>query len=155
MNIGFSVSESHSVQIPDTVDLSDHFPKTIHQHSGWKYSCEKTEDGYFLKPIFRDMPYRNSFVPEISVGISPGGKHHYLTLKGRPVKFVRGFMNIWFAGLLLLEVFMLVLAICLKLDRLFPVFIPVGMCIFGYLLCKIATKVIFRSVVKAILKGFP
>lgn len=63
-------------------------------------------------------------------------------------------MALWFSFLLVMEVFFIVLAITSNLDRLFPLFIPLAMCAFGYLLCKLATKATFNSVVKAIKKEF-
>ena len=96
------------------------------------------------------MPYRNSFVPEIDVVASSCGEHTILQMRGQPVKFVRIFMAIWFISLLMFELCFLVLAITSKLDSIFPVFVPIGMCAFGYLLCKLATKATFNSVTNAI-----
>ena len=73
---------------------------------------------------------------------------------GQPVKFVRDFMALWFSFLLAMEVFIVILAITSNLDSLFPLFIPLPMYAFGYLLCKLATKATFNSVVKAIKKEF-
>ena len=127
-------------------------PQLIRKHTDWDYSCAQTDSGYFLKPAFRNMPYRNSFVPEVDIVVSCNDAQTVLHMSGQPVKFVRVFMTIWFYFLLIMEVFLLVLTISSNLDSLFPVFIPIIMCVFGYLLCKIATGATFRSVVKAIQK---
>jgi hypothetical protein len=100
------------------------------------------------------MPYRNSFVPEIDIVISNRDSKTELQMIGRPVKFVRVFMAFWFSFLLVMQVFIVILAITSSLDSLFPLFIPLAMCTFGYLLCKLATKATFNSVVKAIKKEF-
>ena len=54
--------------------------------------------------------------------------------------------------LLIIEVFLIAMAVTSDLEHLFPVFLPILMCVFGYLLCKIATGLTFKSVVKAIQK---
>ena len=107
-----------------------------------------------MKPTFRNMPYRNSFVLEINVVISNHNSQTELQIIGQPVKFVRVIMALWFSFLLAMEVFFVILAITSNLDSLFPLFIPLAMCVFGYLLCKFATKATFNSVVKAIKKEF-
>lgn len=148
----FSQTAKHS--IADTicpVCLND-LPQLIRKHTDWDYTCTQTDRGYYLKPTFHNMPYRNSFVPEIDIVVSRNDAQTVLYMSGWPVKFVRIFMAIWFSLLLMMEVFLLVLAISSNLDRLFPVFIPLIMCAFGYLLCKIATGATFRSVIKAIQK---
>ena len=127
-------------------------PQLICKHTDWDYSCVQTDRGYYLKPTFRNMPYRNSFVPEIDVVVSHNDAKTVLHMSGQPVKSVRVFMAIWFGFALLMEVFLLALATTSGLDSLFPVFSPIIMCAFGYLLCKIATGATFRSVVKAIQK---
>lgn len=127
-------------------------PKLIRKHTVWDYSCEQTDIGYFLKPTFSNMPYRNSFVPEIDVVVSRNDTQTLLCMNGQPVKSVRIFMTFWFSFLLMMEVFLLALAITSNLDSLFPVLIPIILCVFGYLLCKIATRATFKSVMKAIQK---
>ena len=130
----------------------NNLPQLIRKHTDWDYSCVQTDRGYFLKPTFRNMPYRNSFVPEIDIVVTRNDAQTVLCMSGRPVKFVRIFMAIWFGFALMMEVFLLVLAITSNLNSLFPVFIPIIMCVFGYVLCKIATRATFKSVMKAIQK---
>jgi len=130
----------------------NNLPDLIRKHTYLDYLCTQTDTGCFLKPTFRDMPCRNSFVPEIDIVVSRNDAQTLLYMSGQPVKFVRVFMAIWFGFALMMEVFLLALAITSTLDNLFPVFIPPIMCAFGYLLCKIATGATFRSVVKAIQK---
>ena len=129
-------------------------PEVIRQQTDWDYTCQPKPTGCSLKPTFRNMPYRNSFVPEIEIVISDRDSQTELQMIGQPVKFVRVFMALWFSFLLATEVFFVILAITSNLDSLFPLFIPLAMCAFGYLLCKLATKATFNSVVKAIKKEF-
>ena len=129
-------------------------PEVIRQHTDWDYAYQQSTKGCSLKPTFRNMPYRNSFVPEIDIVISNRDSKTELQMIGRPVKFVRVFMAFWFSFLLVMEVLIVILAITSSLDSLFPLFIPLAMCTFGYLLCKLATKAAFNSVVKAIKKEF-
>lgn len=77
-----------------------------------------------------------------------------LHITGQPSKFVRIFMTLWFGFLVLMEVFLLIHAITSNLDSIIPVFIPIVMCVFGYLLCKLGTKATFNSVVNAIQKEY-
>ena len=129
-------------------------PEVIRQHTDWDYTYQQKTTGCSLKPTFRNMPYRNSFVPEIEIVISDRDSQTELQMIGQPVKFVRVFMALWFSFLMAMEVFFVILAITSNLDSLFPLFIPLAMCAFGYLLCKLATKATFTSVVKAIKKEF-
>lgn len=130
----------------------DELPDLIRKHTDWDYSYTQTDAGCCLKPTFRNMPYRNSFVPEIDVVISRNEAQEILHMQGQPVRFVRVFMSIWFGFALLLEVFLLSLAFTSNLDKLFPVFVPVILCTFGYLLCELATRATFKAVIQAIEK---
>ena len=129
-------------------------PEVIRQHTDWDYAYQQKTTGCSLKPTFRNMPYRNSFVPEINIVISNRDSQTEQQMIGQPVKFVRVFMALWFSFLLAMEIVFVILAIASSLDRLFPLFIPLAMCAFGYLLCKLATKATFNAVVKAIQKEF-
>ena len=133
------------------VRLND-LPNLICKHTGWEYSFIQTDTGCFLQPTFRNMPYHNSFVPEIDVVVSYNDTQTILYIQGQPAKFIRRFMVFWFSSLLMIEVFLLVLAITSNLDSLFPFFAPIIMCAFGYLLCKTATGATFKSIIKAIQK---
>ena len=152
MKFIFTQTAEHSIANTTYPACLNDLPKLIRKHTDWDYACTQTDAGYYLKPTFRDMPYRNSFVPEIDVVVSRNDAQTILYMGGQPVKFVRVFMAIWFVFALMMEVFLLALAFTSNLDSLFPVFIPLIMCAFGYLLCKIATGATFRSVVKAIQK---
>ncbi|MBR2042707.1 MAG: hypothetical protein IJ946_00020 [Clostridia bacterium] len=148
----FTQTAEHSIANTAYPAYLNELPKLIYKHTDWDYSCVQTDRGYFLKPTFRNMPYRNSFVPEIDIVVSCNDTQTILHMIGQPVKSVRVFMAIWFGFALMMEVFLLALAITSNLDSLFPVFIPLIMCAFGYLLCKIATRTTFKSVIKAIQK---
>jgi len=148
----FTHSAKHSAANATYPTCLDDLPNLIRKHTDWDYACAQTDSGYFLKPTFRNMPYRNSFVPEIDVVVSRNDTQTILYMSGQPVKFVRVFLAIWFGFALMLEVFLLTLAFTSNLDSLLSVFIPLIMCALGYLLCKIATGATFRSVVKAIQK---
>ena len=148
----FLQTAEHSIASPTCPTCLSDLPKLIRKHTDWDYSCVQTNSGYFLKPTFRDVPYRNSFVPEIDIAVSHNDTQTFLYMRGQPVKLIRIFMTIWFGFLLMMEVFLLAIATFSNLDSLFPVFLPIIMCVFGYLLCKIATGATFRSIVKAIQK---
>ena len=129
-------------------------PEVIRRHTDWDYSYQQKSTGCSLKPTFRNMPYRNSFVPEIDIVISNRDSQTELQMTGQPTKYVRVFMALWFSFLLVMLAFLIILAFKSKLESLFPIFIPLAMCAFGYLLCKLATKATFNSVVNAIKKEF-
>ena len=148
----FTQTAEHRIANPTCSTYLNDLPKLIRKHSDWNYSCVQTDTGYFLKPTFRDMPYRNAFIPEIDVVVSRNDAQTILYMSGQPVKFVRIFNAIWFGFALMTEAFLLTLAINSNSDSLFPVFIPIIMCVFCYLLCKIATRATFKSVVKAMQK---
>ncbi len=148
----FTHTAEHSIASTTYPICLNDLPQLIRKHTDWDYSCVQTDSGYFLKPTFRNMPYRNSFVPEIDIVVSCNNMQTILYMSGQPVKFVRVFMAIWFGFALMMEIFLLALAITSNLDSFFPIFIPIIMCVLGYLLCKIATRVTFKSVMKAIKK---
>ena len=150
----FTEMATHCINKTISTNDFEILPAVIRKHTDWDYTYQQKSEGCFLKPTFHNMPYRNSFVPEIDIVISNHDSQTALQMTGQPVKFVRVFMAFWFSFLLVMEVFIVILAITSSLDSLFPLFIPLAMCIFGYLLCKLATKATFNSVVKAIKKEF-
>ena len=150
----FTQTANHRINDSFCSDFLGKLPEVIRKHTDLEYSYQQTDTGCFLKPTFRNMPNRNSFVPEIDIIVSYHEKHTMLHMRGYPVRFVRFFMALWFGFLLAMGVFLLVHAVASKLDSLLPVLIPVVMCAFGYLLCKFATKATFHSVVKAIQREF-
>ena len=154
MMILFTERTTHSINRTISANDLESLPDVIWQHTDWDYSYMQKPTGCSLKPTFRNMPYRNSFVPEIDIVISNRDSQTELQMIGQPVKFVRVFMALWFSFLLAMEVFFVIIAITSNSDSLFPLFIPLAMCVFGYLLCKFATKATFNSVVKAIKKEF-
>lgn len=155
MGFGLSVSDTSVLKNSAPADLTECLPKAIRQHAGWNYTGKAIADGCLLEPTFRDMPYRNSFVPEVTVRVSRDKGQCSLHMNCRPVMFIRIFMGIWFGGLLRMELLLLLIAAVSGLgDDWFPVLIPVLMCVFGYLLCKIGTDRTSRSVIKAIQKEF-
>ena len=131
-------------------DFLQKLPEVIYKHTKWEYKSQLRNAGCSLKPTFRNVPYRNSFVPEIDIVVSNHEADTTLHITGQPVKFVRIFMALWFGFLSLMEVFLLILAITSNPDSIIPIFIPIVMCAFGYLLCKFGTKATFNSVIKAI-----
>ena len=150
----FTEMATHYINKTISANSFEILPEIIRQHTDWDYTYQQSNKGCSLKPTFRNMPYRNSFVPEIDIVISDRDSQTELQMIGQPVKFVRVFMALWFSFLMAMEIFFIMLAITSNLDRLFPLFIPLAMCAFGYLLCKLATKATFNSVVKAIKKEF-
>ena len=125
-------------------------PEVIYKYTNWEYKSQQRCAGYFLKPTFRNMPYRNSFVPEIDIVVSNHEAYTMLHITGQPVKFVRIFMAFWFGFLALMEGFLLIAAVNSTLSNMFSVLIPIGMGVFGYLLCKLATKATFHAVMNAV-----
>lgn len=146
----FTQTAEHKINNIAYSDFFQELPEIIRKHTGWEYKYQQRNDGCFLSPTFRNMPYRNSFVPEIGIIVTNHKIYTMLQISGQPVKFVRIFMAFWFSFLSLMEVFLLILAITSNLDSIIPVFIPIAMCVFGYLLCELGTKAAFNSVVKAI-----
>ena len=150
----FTEMEMHCINETIATDSFEILPDVIRQHAGWDYAYQRKTTGCNLKPTFRNMPYRNSFVPEIDIVMSNRDSQTELKMIGRPVKFVRIFMAFWFSFLLAMEFVFVILAVTSNLVSLVPLLIPLAMCAFGYLLCKLATKATFNSVVKAIKKEF-
>ena len=150
----FTVMATHCINKTISTNGFEILPEVIRQHTDWDYAYQQKIKGCSLKPTFRNMPYRNSFVPEIDVVISNRDSQTELQMIGQPVKFVRVFMALWFSFLLVMEVFFVILAITSNLDSLLLLFIPLAMCAFGYLFCKLGMKATFNSVVKAIKKEF-
>lgn len=153
MKLDFSQTASIMVKDPIHADICDCLNDALHQECGMRYECSPTDGGCFMKPIFGFALRRNSFVPEIAVSVSQDGEKTVMHLTGRPVKSVRRFVWFYIFFALLLEVFVLAAAVFSEVDNTaVALFIPIFMCIFGYLLCEIGTKVTFRVVVNAIKK---
>ena len=150
----FTEMATHCISKTISANSFEILPDVIRKHTDWDYLYQKKSVGCFLKPTFRNMPYRNSFVPEIDIVISNHDSQTVLQMIGQPVKFVRVFIALWFSFLLAMEAFFVILAFTSNLDSFFPLFMPLAMCAFGYLLCKLGTKTTFNSVVKAIKKEF-
>lgn len=151
MKFPFTQTVTHIINSNISSDFFAKLPEKILSHTNLEYSCQQRVDGCFLKPTFKNMPYRNSFVPEINIIASCHDSQTTLHISGQPVKFVRVFMAFWFSFWLLFEVLEFVLLITSK-DSIFPALATTGFGVFGYLLCELATKATFRSVVKAIKK---
>ena len=150
----FTEMETYCINKAISTNGFEILPDVIRQHTDWDYVYQQKTTGCRLKPTFRNMPYRNSFVPEIDIVISIHDSQTELQMIGQPVKFVRVFMALWCSFLLAIEGLFVIIAITSNLDSLFPLFIPLAMCAFGYLLCKLTTKATFNTVVKAIKKEF-
>ena len=146
----FTQMTEHKINNAVCSDFIEKLPELIRKHTNFEYEYQQRNTGCFLKPTFRNMPYRNSFVPEIDIIVSNHEAYTTLRITGQPVKFVRVFMTLWFSFLSLMEVLLLIFAITSNLDSIIPVFIPIAMCVFGYLLCELGMKATFNSVVKAI-----
>lgn len=134
-----------------SLSLSE-LPGLIYKHTGLDYAFAATDKGYFLKPTFRNMPYRNSLVPEIDVVISRNDTETILHMSGRPIKLIRIFIGSWFGFLLQIQVFLLAFALSSASALSLQFFIPITLCAFAYILCKIAAGHAFRAVMEAIRK---
>lgn len=152
MNLGLTENAQHRISRSNDLDCLEKLPEMIREHTDWNYSCELRNYGCLLKPCFCNMPYRNSFVPEIEIAVSENDGQIILDMKGQPIKSVRIFTLFICSVLALLEIYFFVM-IAASLWRIsFSVFIPVVIGAFSYLLCKISTKLTFYAVVKAIRK---
>ena len=152
MAILFTQTMEHKINNTFSSDFLQKLPEVIRKHTDWDYIYQQRDSGCFLIPTFHNMPYRNSFVPEIDVIVSHYEGYSLLHITGQPVKSVRIFMSFWFVFMSFLEVILLILAIASNPISIIPVVIPIAMCVFGYLLCELATKATFNSIVKAIKK---
>lgn len=152
MKIGFSQKETLTVGEPICADFFDKLPNTIYQKTGFNYACMQIFDGFFLKPSYKNMPYRNAFVPEITVLVSKTNEQTVLHLKGQPVKFVRTFIGFWLSFLLVMQVLLFTVIAPAQINVFFPGLAPAMIGILGYLLCSVVTKGIFKSIVRAIQK---
>ena len=81
MNLGFTETVVHKTESPVGDDLTELLLSIAHNHTNFQYTCEKKEDRYWLRPTFKNMPYRNSFVPEIYVALGWGGISEYLLFR--------------------------------------------------------------------------
>ena len=127
-------------------------PDVIREHTTWDFLYQKTDTGCILKPTFRNMPYRNSFTPEIDIHVSCDDTKTVLHMQARPVKAVRIFMAICFAFLLAIQIMLLAGALIRGVDSLFPVFIPTLICAFGYFICNMGMRIAFKTVIVVIAK---
>ena len=146
----FTEMATHCINKTISTNGFEILPDVIRQHTNWDYAYHQKPTGCSLKPTFHNMPYRNSFVPEIDVAVSCDDGQSVLCMRGQPVKMVRFFSAFWLGVVLLMQVFVVALAFASKLNGLFPLFLPAIMFFLGYFLCKISSKRVFTSIVKAI-----
>ena len=84
----FTEMATHCINKTISTNGFEILPKVILQHTDWDYAYHQKTTGCYLKPTFRHMPYRNSFVPEIDIVISNRDSQTELQMIGQPVKFV-------------------------------------------------------------------
>jgi len=147
----FLQTAEHSIANANHPICLTDLPKLIRKHTYWNYSCVPTATGCLLKPKSCDMPYRNTFVPEIEIVVTSNDGQTILYMRGRPLLYARIFMAIWF-GALLLAAFLIPNSITSVADGLSKYTMILSMGAIGYLFGNICTKVTFKSVVKAIKK---
>ena len=147
-----SLKEKHYINKIVCADYFHALPTVIHQYTKFNYSIEQHKGRYYLKPSFHNVPYRNVFLPEIEIITSKNGDHTCLCITGRLVKPIIIFIKFWFGSLFVMELLLLVIAATIGLNNLFPIFLPIIICAFSYLLCKISTKLTFQTVVNVIQK---
>ncbi|MBP3922141.1 MAG: hypothetical protein J6D27_04165 [Ruminiclostridium sp.] len=151
----FGSSAKHSIKKQSCPDYPKKLPEAILKHTDWDYSYEQTESGLLLKPTFQNMPYKNSFVPELSVTITEKGDEAVLQMTGKPIKSVRIFNICFCAFLLIIEVLLLLLFFTSGIGSIFPLFIPIVIILLNFLIIKVGTASTFKSVVRAISKELP
>ena len=150
MKFGFQQKDVCHIKGDLSSAVAAKLPEKIAYYTGWNYKIEQITDGYLLTPTFKKAPYRNSFVPEITVCISPSDGETVVQFVGQPVLFTRVFMGVWFCTLAFFAVVFLSLFLLGAMETPWFLLAPAGMGVFGYLLCKLGTKYTFRSIMKAI-----
>ena len=141
------------IPVSNAENLTERIDKALRTHYNRPYTCQKTADGCFLKPVFRNVLCRNSFVLEYSVVVSQKDNPTTLQIQGKLPRFVLFFIIFWLAAVAFLEMVVLATAVTSGLDTPILFFVPVAMFVFGYLFCELGTKFAFRNVVKAIQTG--
>ena len=154
MHFGLCETAQPSMRPNSNVITTDLLQNAINEHSNWAYSVTETEKGWLLKPNFRDAPYRNGFVPEIQLTRS-WEDEKTLLFTGQLPKATKIFVLCWFGAVLTMQTLILMLAVFSNLEISWSTFIPVGLCLFGYLICKLGMKEPFYTAVRAIRKSFP
>lgn len=153
MKNSFTFTAKLDINSKISSDLLTKLPEIIFNHTNLEFSYQQKANGCFLKPTFKNMPYRNSFVPELNITASSDNSQTTLCIIGQPVKLVRIFMFFWFSFLSLMEIFSLILIFTAK-SSIVSALIPICMAVLGYFLCKLGTKATFNSVITAIKKDY-
>lgn len=148
--IGFSETVNFQTSELIKAEFLEFLPNVIYKKTGYNYSLEHADNGCFLKPSFDHMSNRNSFVPEVNIDFQDAGGQHFLRIKGQPVKDARIFMKVWIAFALLIEIIGIIAVVITGIDRIVFAIFPAILALFGYSLCKIVTKITFKSVLKII-----
>ena len=150
MTFGFYEQKTYCFSGELPADFFDKLPEKIHCYTGRQYECEKTADGCCLTPAFKDVLYRNAFVPEIEIHLSYVAGETIVTVCGRLAKSVRAFARFWFGALAFFEVFLLAAVPFGKLQVWYGPLLPLGMAAFGYLMSKIGLMLGFWFFTKPI-----
>ena len=61
----FTYTAEHSIKNITCSDFFKRLPEVISEYSDFDYSYQHGDTRCFLKPTFKNMTYKNSFVPEI------------------------------------------------------------------------------------------
>lgn len=155
MKAFFEQSATHKIDNAIPFTTFEKLPEIIREHTDWEYTYRQTSTGCFLKPTFRNMQYRNSFIPEIDITVSCDEAHTTLHISGRPVKSVRIFMTLFYAIWSVLSEWLIIQAITSQQGILFIAIMPLVLGAFFLLIVKFSLQAIFNSIVKAIQKEFP
>jgi hypothetical protein len=155
MKAFFEQSATHKIDNATASTAFEKLPEIIREHTDWEYAYQATNTGCLLKPTFRNMQYRNCFIPEIDISVSCDEAHTTLHISGRPVKSVRIFMTLFYAIWSVLSVWLIIQAITSQQGILFIAILPLVLGAFFLLIEKFSLQATFNSIVKAIQKEFP
>lgn len=146
----FSQSACITTQTPIEADFPQQMTKALLTETNKTYVCTPTDQGYLLTPKRMFSAEKNAFNPVVSISATREDAQTTLTLNGSPAKFTRVFYWLFNLCALVMEVLLLVIFCPSDLDPIFPVFIPLILIVFSFLLTWLGTKLSFRAVVKTI-----
>ena len=148
MNFGYSYSTVYTPQNPIGPEFAKNLPIEIMQHAGCKYACTETPEGLVLNPTERCGT--SAYRPCIRITRCGESNENTIMILGEPARFIRIFMCFWYVGIGMIAAFAALIFLITKEFYAVPFMLMAGWTVFGYLYCKMFTKMYYNDIVAII-----
>lgn len=153
MRFGFKKETSLTTLLPITEDFIINILTDILNDYDMMYTHTISKNGFCLKPKFNVSFRKNSFWPEVTGEFSKQDSQTDIHISCRPVKLICYFFYLFTLFSLFIEVVCVITAFTNGFANIFPLLIPLFLCIFAYLLVSIGSTVCSNRIIRIIKKA--